>query len=163
MAMSHANCDHPATPAGRAKCRANGGPDGTVKGPQVDAPARTPATRTRGTKTAPKTSTRNLKRPGTQLRTIGDLPDVPRMLAHGCRIAWDKGWPVTVGEQFNDTEARIVVRGDLGEIALVWKVSLPHGVWGIFFRPDGSSVTHKLTTVDQAFRIASEDTDEWLP
>lgn len=26
MAMSHENCDHPRTPAGRAKCRAAGGP-----------------------------------------------------------------------------------------------------------------------------------------
>lgn len=159
MALSHATCDHPATPAGRAKCRAAGGPGGT---PQVAVAAPKRATGTRATRKGVKADTRNLKRPGTQIRTIGDLPDVPRLLAHGCRIAWGKGWPVRVGEQFNDTEARIVIDGDLGEIALVWKPSLPHGVWGVFFRVAGTSVTHRLTTIDQAFRVADEGDDEWF-
>lgn len=162
MAISHATCTHPATPAGRAKCRASGGPDGTTKaaGTAVAPPAAATGTRTKGKR--PTASTRNLKRPGTHLRTIGDLPDVPRMLAHGCRIAWTKGWDVTIGEKFNDLEARIVIKGDLGEIALVWKPSLPNGVWGIFFRPDGSSVTHRIDSVQRAFLIASRDDDEWF-
>jgi hypothetical protein len=94
------------------------------------------------------------KKPGTPLRNIGDLPDVPRMLAHAARIAWSKAWVVVVGDRFNDTEARIVVYGPKAEISLIWRVSLPHGVWGISVRPFDSSVAHKVGDVDSAFRMA---------
>lgn len=105
-------------------------------------------------------STDNVKRPGTHLRTIGDLPDVPRMLAHGCRIAWDRGWNVTVGYVFNDRERRIVIAGTVAEIALVWRPTLPDGVWGVFVRHNGNSITSRVNSIQEAFD-AAETEDAW--
>lgn len=157
MGMSHADCDHPRTPAGRAACRRAGGPTGRIRSHQPPPPqgVPTPTRRSRSARTG------QLKRPGTHLRTIGDLPDVPRMLAHGCRIAWDRGWDVVVGHDFNDTEKRIVINGDVAEVALVWKPSLPNGVWGVFVRKHKHPITHRVEAgVDYAMRIAGGD-DEW--
>jgi hypothetical protein len=99
---------------------------------------------------------KNHKKPGTQLRTIGDLPDVPQMLAHGVRMAWEREWTVKVGEQFNDAEARIVIYGPVAEIALVWRPSTPFGIWGIFLRKNGSSVTRRMEIgIDYVFRMAA--------
>lgn len=199
MAINHANCDHPRTPAGRAACRRAGGPQSTPmsdrdidevilspksgRGSSVravdDRGVSTPTRRSRSARTGqlrghaegclhPDNAHRkcivranNVKRPGTHLRTIGDLPDVPRMLAHGCRIAWDRGWDVVVGHDFNDTEKRIVINGDVAEVALVWKPSLPNGVWGVFVRKHKHPITHRVEAgVDYAMRIAGGD-DEW--
>jgi len=178
MAMSHADCDHPRTPAGRAACRRRGilvnghrkiiathhplcsSPAGhNTAGCPV--PAGTPAVVTTLPKGRRSAGSVDVKRPGTRLRTIGDLPDVPRMLAHGCRIAWDHEWPVKVGHQFNDDEKRIVIDGDVCEVALVWKPSLPHGVWGVFVRK--TSITHRIDAgVEHAMRIAAgEEPFEW--
>lgn len=154
MAMSHADCDHPRTPAGRAACRKAGGGATTTRDRQRTAleGARKELATTRRRKAV----SANVKRPGTRLRTIGDLPDVPRMLAHGCRIAWDYGWNVKVGYDFNDTEKRIVIQGTHAEVALVWRPSLPDGVWGVFVRPWDSSITHRIEAgVDHAMRMAA--------
>lgn len=149
MAFSHANCDHPRTPSARAACRKARG-----KAAQGDAK---PSTTITGTRITPKRATGNVKRPGTHLRTIGDLPDVPQMLAYGCRIAWDKEWPVVVGHQFNDSEKRIVVTGPVAEVSLVWKPSLPHGVWGVFVRKHKKPITHRIADINTAFRMAAGD------
>ena len=201
MAMSHADCDHPRTPAGRAACRKGNrtpGHDPRCTAPNhnhrkcivpaVDhtedwarsasrkrkprgADTRDPVQRLRDHQKAlldhPSTAKRlkartgDLKRPGTRLRTIGDLPDVPRMLAHGCRIAWDHDWEVKVGHQFNDNEKRIVIDGDVCEVSLVWRPSLPDGVWGVFVRK--TSITHRIDAgVEHAMRIAAgEEPFEW--
>lgn len=171
MAISHADHNHPNTPAARAACRkamakgdmildlATGdrkpaqmtvvprkrGDGGVVKGLQA---------------TSPKTAGGNLKKPGTHLRTIGDLADVPRMLAHGVRMAWAADWDVVVGQPFNDTEARITIKGDQADIALVWRPSLPEGVWGIFIRNWNSSVTFKVNSIQEAFDAAA-DIEAW--
>jgi hypothetical protein len=171
MAISHRDHDHPNTPAARAACRkqmANGDtplvgnpvPAGGVAG-RVSAALNPPKTVWAGVKpmgrnkTKVKASTKNVKKPGTRLRTIGDLPDVPRMLAYGCRLAWAQDWEVKVGEQFNDLEARIVIAAPAGEIALVWKPSLPDGVWGIFFRPGYNSITNRVDSVQEAFELGA--------
>lgn len=96
---------------------------------------------------------KNHKKPGTQLRTIGDLPDVPRMLVYGVKMAWALDYPVRVGEKFNDNEARIVVDAPSGEIALVWRPSLPNGVWGVFYRAGYGSVTSRVESVQEAFEM----------
>jgi hypothetical protein len=172
MAMSHSSCPHPATPAARAACRKARGQQ-TVSGrisddafrdppiqsitPENDAKPATWTVTPRKTKRARSEPTLDLKRPGTYLRTIGDLPDVPRMLAHGARIAWSRDWGVKVGHPFNDRESRLVVEGLNGEISLVWKVTLPHGVWGIFYRQYGNSITHRINDIETAFRIAADE------
>lgn len=186
MAMSHADCDHPRTPAGRAACR-RGNPDLPRVGlsneldrlagkprrivathhplckqpeghntPGCPVPTGTPAVVTTPAKRRRSAASGQLKRPGTHIRTIGDLPDVPRMLAHGCRIAWQHGWDVVVGHDFNDAEKRIVITGDVAEVALVWRPSLPHGVWGVFVRKHKTSITHRVEEgVEHAMRIAA--------
>lgn len=154
MAMSHSSCQHPATPAGRAACRK--AMAATVQAGNDPKPATWTVTPWR-TKRARSEPTRDLKRPGTYLRTIGDLPDVPRMLAHGARIAWSRDWGVKVGRPFNDHESRLVIEGLNGEISLVWKVTLPHGVWGIFYRQYGNSITHRINDMETAFRVAADE------
>lgn len=177
MAISHKDHDHPNTPAARAACRKaierGDGPKGGVKlNADLANPVRKlaesagivkPATVWAGVKpkgrgaTKVKASSKNLKRPGTQLRTIGDLPDVPRMLAYGCRLAWANDWEVRVGDSFNDNEARIVIDGTHAEIALVWKPSVPDGVWGVFVRNRKSSVTNRIGDVQTAFALAADE------
>lgn len=159
MAISHDGHDHPATPAGRAACRkamaAGNAPAATGKPAKMTVVPRTKGDGgvVKGLKAS--ASTRNLKKPGTRLKDIGDLPDVPRMLAHGARLAWAEGWEVKVGEQFNDLEARIVCAGPTAELALVWKPSLPHGVWGVFVRPWDSSITHRVNDIQSGVDMAA--------
>ena len=162
MGMSHADCNHPRTPAGRRACRDNRRAElfheDAIRIRVLDAGQPVVARNTpRRVRKAPSVQ---LKRPGTRLRTIGDLPDVPRMLAHGCRIAWDLGWDVVVGPQFNDDEKRILTNGPVAELALVWKPSTPDGVWGVFVRKHGHPITHRVESIDHAFRLASGD-DDW--
>jgi hypothetical protein len=176
MAINHADHDHPNTPAARAKCRKRMG--------NGQAPLNASAERTlaeaagivkkatqmtvvprkrgdggvvRGMKAA---GPGNLKKPGTHLRTIGDLPDVPRMLAYGARLGWAADWDVIVGEPFNDTEARITIKGDQADIAMVWRPSMPDGVWGVFIRNWNSSKTYRVSSVQEAFDAAATQ-DAW--
>jgi hypothetical protein len=171
MAISHADHDHPNTPAARAKCRKAMASGGVTKptaerklaeGAGLVKPARWAAVEPlgRGAKRGPRVDTRNRKRPNTALKSTGDLADVPRMLAYGVRMAWALDYPVRVGDQFNDLESRIVIDAPAGEIALVWKPSLPDGVWGVFFRPGYKSVTNRVDSVQFAFALgAGEDAD----
>lgn len=149
MAFSHANCDHPRTPAGRAACRKARG-----NAPQPAAEATERPTRTR---TTPQASKANVKRANTRIRTIGDLAGVPQMLAHGCRIAWEKGWEVRTGHDFNDSKKVIIADGPVAEVTLVWKPALPFGVWGVFVRKHKKPITHRIADINTAFRMAAGD------
>jgi hypothetical protein len=172
MAINHADHDHANTPAARAKCRKAMASDvvrldtGTdpSTGESGSEFVRKPRTVIGGVvpKKGPKglRGSNNLKKPGTHLRTIGDLPDVPRMLAYGARLAWANDWEVVVGEPFNDNEARILIGGKVAQVSMVWRPSVPDGVWGIFVRHTHSSVTHKVASVQEAFELAATD-DAW--
>lgn len=188
MAISHADHDHPNTPAARAKCRRamdnthlsgeavrkelagtiikgtthqmvenvtgdrkpvkmtvvprRRGDGGVVKGMQA---------------TAPKAAARRLKVSGVKLTRIGDLADVPAVLATEVRRAWKLDWTVQAGHPFNDDERRIVITGPKAEIALVWD---SNGRTGTFVRHHNSSVIHRLDTPDEAFDAADTD-DAW--
>lgn len=102
-----------------------------------------------------KLASKGLKRPGTQLRTDGDLPDVPRSFTVAIRTAWKRGWIVRVGEQFNDTERRIEVFGTYAVVSLVWKDSNPHGLNGVFLRKLNVSYGTKVGSVNEALRLAA--------
>jgi hypothetical protein len=187
MAISHADHDHPNTPAARAACRkamtsgvctcndsarteaqrgkilihAPGCPQKfvAVASSAKQGPAQmTVIPRKRGdggvVKGMKAAKPVELKKEGRLLKDIGDLPDVPRMLAYGARLAWSVDWEVRVGTPFNDTESRIVVKGALAEIALVWKSSMPNGVWGVFVRNWNSSKTFRVDNVQLAFEVA---------
>jgi hypothetical protein len=163
MAISHAGHDHPNTTAARTACRkamAVQPHDASTGTTPVPKPAKVKSITTIGGKRrTPVAATGNIKKPRTQLRTIGDLPDVPRMLAYGARLAWANDWPVYVGTPFNDTEARIEIHAPAGEISLVWRPSLPNGVWGVFWRPGYNSITHRVDSIQGAFAMAADDTN----
>lgn len=189
MAISHADHDHPNTPAGRAACRKTAasvnaaltmgnpsnpptmtvvprrrGDGGVVKRMQAVRPSGTSkAAADRAMRKAEKGGLAGLvptKKPNTQIKNIGDLADVPRMLAYGVRMAWAKEWSVRVGDKFNDNEARIVIDAPAGEIALVYRPSLPNGVWGVFFRAGYGSVTARVGSVQLAFELGELNSDQ---
>lgn len=150
MAMSHADCDHPRTPAGRAACRAAGGPRPTgehidVTGPRLAETKRSPivAVAPRGrARRAPAVVDAKPR----AIRTIGDMPNVPHVFSSAITAAWENGWDVRTGHPYNDTEKRVLITSAHGELALVWRDGTPHVVWGVFWRPGKSSITHRLTT-----------------
>jgi hypothetical protein len=175
MAISHKGHDHESTPAARAWCRkqtedravtaAVAKYTGDAGKTMVKPAEMTVVPRRRGDGgvikgmkgTKPRVSAGDVKKPGTVLRTIGDLPDVPRMLAYGARLAWANDWEVKVGHPFNDTEARITIAAPAGEIALVWRPSLPEGVWGVFFRAGYGPVATRHDSIQEAFELGAMD------
>lgn len=176
---SHNECDHPATPAARGKCRAAGGPfamggvpididtEGdhpelgpvtwTVvpKGRQRSTKGGIPAGYVRTPDRPAKADSVALKRPNERLRTIGDLTDVPPALAVVVRAAWDRdGWEARVGSLYVHDERRVLVTTPHGELSLVWKSDRP-AIHGVFFRDKDSSVTRRIDTVNGAMRLAN--------
>jgi hypothetical protein len=162
MAMSHADHDHPNTPGARAACRRRmilaGSPAepaaGVVKPAQMTVVPRKRGDGgvVRGLKaTEPQASNRRLKVSGWQLKSIGDLADVPATLAAPIREAWKRGWVVQVGDRFNEAERRIVITAPGGEVSLVWSED---GRTGVFFRPGNSSVTSRKDGWARAFELA---------
>lgn len=170
MAISHADHDHPNTPAARGACRkamAKGTTHQTTENVTGDRkPAKmtvVPRTRDAGgvvkgmQATDPRPAARRLKVSGVKLTRIGDLADVPAVLATEVRRAWKLDWTVQAGSPFNDDERRIVITGPKAEIGLVWD---SNGRTGTFVRNHNSSVTHRLDTPDEAFDAADTD-DAW--
>jgi hypothetical protein len=172
MPISHADHNHPNTPAARAACRkriasidyVTGATPDPVVGVAVPAKV-TVVPRKRGDggvvqemkATQPQAAARRLKVSGVKLTRIGDLADVPAVLATEVRRAWALDWTVQAGSPFNDDERRIVITGPKAEIALVWDLN---GRTGTFVRHHNSSVTHRLNTPDEAFDAADTD-DAW--
>jgi hypothetical protein len=204
MAISHADHNHPNTPAARAACRKrmNAGQsprdesaeralafgkcicndypgEGSVRIHSPNCPQKAVAVaemarevaqmtvvpRKRGDggvvkgmqATKPQAAARRLKVSGVKLTRIGDLADVPAVLATEVRRAWKLDWMVQAGHPFNDDERRIVITGPKAEIALVWD---SNGRTGTFVRHHNSSVTRRLDTPDEAFDAADTD-DAW--
>lgn len=176
MAISHADHDHPNTPAARAACRKrmNNGQSPRNESAEralaeavgiINKPAQmtvVPRTKRDGgvVKGMKAAAPKNTKKTGTLIKDIGDLPDVPRMLAYGVKMAWAVDWEARVGDPFNDNEARVVIQGESAEIALVWRPSLPDGVWGVFVRNWDSSITYRVDSVQEAFTLAA-DREGW--
>jgi hypothetical protein len=169
MAISHADHDHPNTPAARAACRKQMGrgdvpltgnpvPAGGVAGRMAAALTVVPRRRgdggvVRGMKAAaPKT----LKKPNTKIKNIGDLTDMPQMLAYAVRLAWQHDdLQVVVGDPFNDHEANIVIKGPAAHITCIWRVSQPNGIYAMRIRPvDSSKGAGDATSAQQAVDIA---------
>ena len=169
MAMSHADCDHPRTPKARAACRKRAldttkagapkihvvqrtkGDGGVVKATQkAMADAGVSGTPKRGRKAVDV----NLKRPGTVLRGRPDHADVPRVFMTAIEQAYRNDWPVIVGETFDDTSRRIVVRSPHGDINLAWSAANPNGIQRVSFRPAGTSVTSVVSSLNGAIRLA---------
>jgi len=165
MAISHADHDHPNTPAARAKCRARlaNGQSPLDKSAEralaeaagvVKASEKKPATWNVVPKGKVPAAAKNTKRTNTLIKNRSDLADVPHALVHGIEEAWARDLDVRVGDRFRDDEARITIQADLAEIALVWKVANPHGVSAIWVRNWDSSKAFKVNSVAEAFTVA---------
>lgn len=150
MAISHADHDHPATPAARAACRkAMGG---------TEAPAKKPAGTVRLVGVA-KANGRGFR--AFAIRNEGDLADgVPHVFSGAIRKAWDEGWVVRSAHPYNDTEKRVEVKSDHGTVTLVYKAGNER-VWGVFWRATNEVITHRITEaevgiVNEAIRRLAE-------
>lgn len=166
MAISHKDHDHPNTPAARAKCRArlSAGQSPLDKSAEralaEAADVVKPATWHVKPKGKQPTALKNNKRTNSLVKNRSDLADVPHGLVHGIEEAWARDLDVRVGDRFRDDEARITIQADLAEIALVWKVTNPHGVSAIWVRNWDSSKQFKVTSIAEAFAVA-ETRDLW--
>lgn len=170
MAISHADHDHPNTPAARAACRKAMAKDGaplviqsmaTGKVVEVPKPAKvTVVPRRRGDggvvkglkMTEPKAAVQRLKVSGTLIKSLGDLADVPHVLAVAVRRAWTEDYTVQAAHPFNHDERRIVISAPQAEIALAWDSDERTAV---FVRNYHSSITNRVDSVDEAFRVAA--------
>lgn len=163
MAISHADHDHPNTPAARAKCRKAMAQVGT----DAVAPAKmTVVPRRRGDGGVVKgmiaaqpvvrgTKVKAYDRP---IRTAGDLPaDIPANLVRTIEAAWELGWPVVEGMKLNDVETRILIGGELAQVSLVFNAG---GDSGVFVRSLNSSITHRVDSGPMGLAIASGE-EEW--
>lgn len=107
--------------------------------------------------TEPKAATRRLKVSGTKIKSIGDLADVPAVLAPAIRVAWDVSWDVVAGTPFNDDERRVIVHAPIAEVAMVWD---SNGRTAYFVRNWNSSVTFRVKGAMEAFDVAN-DASRW--
>lgn len=160
MAISHKDHDHPNTPGARAACRKNAGTvnAGLVLGNPSNPPQMTVVPRRRGDGGVVKGMQAHgptLKRENTKIKGIGDLADMPKMLAYAVRLAWAADLEVVAGHPFNDTEANVIIKGPVAHITLMWKVARPHGISAMRIRPVNSSVcAGDATSAQQAVDIA---------
>lgn len=93
-----------------------------------------------------------------QINNSGDLPaDIPTNHALTIARAWERGWPVILGERLKDDETRILIGGNLAQVALVWNVE---GRGGVFVRSITSSITRRVDSGPQALALASGE-EEW--
>lgn len=197
MAISHADHDHPNTPAARAACRKAMGPT-LVTDPNL--PTQVAADRmwaeitkkpvarivsdadrtllnrdlvdgvhpgrarklnvakspgTKGLREAAE-AVKTRKKANTKIRGIGDLADMPQMLAYAVRLAWaHDDLEVVAGAPFNDTEANVIIKGKAAHVTLMWKVANPNGISAMRIRPVDSSVcAGDATSAQQAVDIA---------
>jgi hypothetical protein len=173
MAVSHADHDHPNTPAARAKCRRELDSTHTAyenpvrklaEGAGLVKPTQTVVPRTRGdggvVRGMKAAAPRTLKRENTRIKAIGDLADMPRMMAYGVRLAWAADLVVRVGDRFRDDEARVVIEGRLANVSLVWKVANPHGISAIWIKNHDNSKQWKVDSVQHALELIESD-DAW--
>lgn len=161
MTMSHADHDHPATPADRAACRKaltgapNDEPWMTRHQEQLD--SLSPAKGKRTLRVEPKAGKQpaQLKRTNTTIKAEHDLADVPAICATAVRYAWSKEWPVTVGYPFNASERRFIISARLGEITIIWKTDNPYGLNRITFRLHGDPRWTGCTSLNEAITLAT--------
>lgn len=175
MAISHADHDHPNTPAARAACRkllATGTTHQTVENSSGDRkPAKwtvVPSARSKATadRLAARASNLGLgptiramkAAAGTMIKTPGDVPaNFPASLMYAITTAWDRGYGVVRGYALNDAEERILIGGTVAQVSIVWDAD---GRTGMFVRHLSSSVSHRADSAQAAMGLAAGD-DTW--
>jgi hypothetical protein len=161
MAMDHSTCDHPRTPKGRAWCRANGGPgSGAVWGslPEND-PSMVAARAGRKTPAAPRQVAVKVvatpDAPITTPRTRGTGSDILATLPGVFRAAAD--WAVAnsclVTTSTVKDQQMVHLTNKVGRVTLTWRPATPDGVWRVSFKPDASSITSQVATVNEALAM----------
>lgn len=161
MAMSHENCSHPRTPAGRAACRKAGGPAGVVE-PRPNAksakitivPAKGQANIKNGATKRPRTKAVGdpAKVDATRvLRANVDTKDIPHVFKPAISQAWKLGYEVHTGTPYHAAQRVVTIKSDAGTMTLTWLATNPHGVSQVAFRPADSSLTSH-TTINEAMR-----------
>lgn len=177
MAISHADHDHPNTPAARAACRkamAKIVNDGSTMNrsfakSRAEQPARIAKVEPmgRGSGRYRKSGDQGVvkgtkvKAYETPIRTAGDLPaDIPANLVRTIEAAWAAGLPVVEGMRLNEAETRILIGGPVAQVSLVFNAG---GDSGVFVRATSSSVTRRVDSGPQALALASGDEDwPWM-
>lgn len=158
MAISHADHDHPNTPAARAACRKamnRGTTHETVENVTGDRkPAKmTVVPRRKGDGGVVK----GMKAAGLErfLKVPSDIPvDCPQPLHFAITRAWENGWDVIEGYKLNDMENRILIAGTVAQVSIVWNAA---GFFGVFTRRLDSSITRRADSVQAAMAIAAGD------
>lgn len=159
MAISHADHDHPATPAARAACRKAMADGKLVNFNIIQTDATKPHTRGVRLVGVAKANGRGFR--AFAIRNEGDLADgVPHVFSGAIRKAWDMGWDVRSAHPYNDTEKRVEVKSDHGTVTLVYKAGNER-VWGVFWRATSEVITHRITEaevgiVNEAIRRLAE-------
>lgn len=175
MAMSHESCTHPRDPKGRAWCRANGGPgSGAVWGSLPDNEPTMVAARTGRKKpvlgeqaaeiranrepkpiavTRPAINPQRVAKAVTPVTTTGlgiltTLPGVFRVAAD-----WARSNLCLVTTYMIKDQKMVCLTNARGKMTMTWRPSLPDGVWAVSFKPDNSSVTTKLGTVNEGLEL----------
>jgi hypothetical protein len=154
MGMSHENCEHPRTPAGRAWCRSNGGPgSGAVWGSLPDNEPTMKVARTggrpsfaeavRSTIITPPAKTRRAREPKV---SISDMPRIFRTA-----VDWAEAHECTVNSVAgNKDSVRVqLTRANVGTLTLTYSHATPEGVHAVSWRPVGTSVTSRVTNVNE--------------
>ncbi len=152
MAMSHDACTHPRTPAGRSACRKAGGPDATKVAKHVNfaiklTDATKPHTRR---KAAIKAASAELANVRTARNPDGvgraSLADLPRVFRTVVEFATHEGYPHNVYTKGRQTMVDLVAPH--GTLTLTWASSTPDGVNAVSWRPAGTSVASRMSTVN---------------
>lgn len=139
MGMSHENCEHPRTPAGRAACRKAGGPGKLGKSgrPEVfhvpdDESGKIVKVTTRR-KAAPKVS----------------ISDMPRIFRTAVDWAKTNGCEVDALPGNNDSVRVQLTRTNVGTLTLTYSHATPEGVHAVSWRPVGTSIASRVANVNE--------------
>lgn len=183
MAMSHANCDHPKTPAARAQCRrSREGVESTPKQPSAERVlaeksgiVRKP--RAKKERVRPRViETRNgevaegflinPEKHGQMARSFTHhivpstwLEDLPEPFSRAAKRFMAFGWPVTwwppvrPSVRSERVEQKIIVDGPKGHITLTWNVD-DHTKTSISFRTKGHPIHYGELDMKEAVRRA---------
>lgn len=152
MGASHETCEHPRTPAGRAWCRANGGPgSGAVWGSLSDNEPTMKAARA-GTR-VPNSRIIRLDTPPAKTRRAREpkvsISDMPRIFRTAVDWAKTNGCEVDALPGNNDSVRVQLTRTNVGTLTLTYSHATPEGVHAVSWRPVGTSVASRVGNVNE--------------
>lgn len=143
MAMDHTNCDHPRTPAGRAACRKANGSTTRVRSAEPECNS----TKAKAIGKADRLDATRI------LRANADTKDLPHPFRSAVSHAWKLGHTVHTGSPYNPAERVVELRSEHGTVYLTWRLTNPHGVTKVAFRPMDSSKFRLVPSVNEALRM----------